>query len=148
MSLRSPGPLRRPADVVDGLGAAEETDLPLVRFEAHRVAKYLGHERRQAGGVGVTREVKHLRCPVTTAGSSEVETGQQFPAVPVTARQVSGPPCEDVGHVRGGSDVEEPGVRDSHDDLRHRLYHHLHRLSLKYYDTHQIGNMLSTITSD
>jgi len=33
-------------------------------------------------------------------------------------------------------------------DLRHRLYHHLHRLSLKYYDTHQIGNMLSTITSD
>ncbi len=33
-------------------------------------------------------------------------------------------------------------------DLRKRLYHHLHRLSLKYYDTHQIGNMLSTITSD
>ena len=33
-------------------------------------------------------------------------------------------------------------------DLRHRLYHHLHRLALKYYDSHQIGNMLSTITSD
>ena len=33
-------------------------------------------------------------------------------------------------------------------DLRQRLYHHLHRLSLKYYDTHQIGNLLSTITSD
>ena len=33
-------------------------------------------------------------------------------------------------------------------DLRHRLYHHLQRLSLKYYDTHQIGNMLSTITDD
>ncbi|MEN9678230.1 MAG: hypothetical protein RIS76_4126 [Verrucomicrobiota bacterium] len=33
-------------------------------------------------------------------------------------------------------------------DLRHRLYHHLQRLSLRYYDTHQIGNMLSTITSD
>lgn len=33
-------------------------------------------------------------------------------------------------------------------DLRHRLYHHLQRLSLKYYDSHQIGNMLSTITSD
>ena len=28
------------------------------------------------------------------------------------------------------------------------LYHHLQRLSLKYYDTHQIGNMLSTITTD
>ncbi len=33
-------------------------------------------------------------------------------------------------------------------DLRKRLYHHLHRLSLKYYDTHKTGNMLSTITSD
>ncbi len=33
-------------------------------------------------------------------------------------------------------------------DLRQRLYHHLQRLSLKYYDTHQIGNMLSTITAD
>jgi len=33
-------------------------------------------------------------------------------------------------------------------DLRQRLYHHLHRLSLKYYDTHTIGNLLSTITSD
>jgi subfamily B ATP-binding cassette protein MsbA len=33
-------------------------------------------------------------------------------------------------------------------DLRQRLYHHLQRLSLKYYDSHQIGNMVSTITSD
>ena len=33
-------------------------------------------------------------------------------------------------------------------DLRHRLYSHLQRLSLKYYDTHKIGNMLSTITND
>jgi ABC-type multidrug transport system fused ATPase/permease subunit len=33
-------------------------------------------------------------------------------------------------------------------DLRQRVYHHLQRLSLKYFDTHQIGNMLSTITSD
>ena len=33
-------------------------------------------------------------------------------------------------------------------DLRQRLYHHLHRLSLRYYDTHQTGNILSTITSD
>ena len=29
-----------------------------------------------------------------------------------------------------------------------RLYHHLQRLSLKYYDTHEIGNAVSTITSD
>ncbi len=33
-------------------------------------------------------------------------------------------------------------------DLRHRVYHHLHRLALKYYDTHQVGTMLSTITAD
>ena len=33
-------------------------------------------------------------------------------------------------------------------DLRQRIYHHLQRLSLKYFDTHQVGNMLSTITQD
>jgi ABC-type multidrug transport system fused ATPase/permease subunit len=33
-------------------------------------------------------------------------------------------------------------------DLRKRLYHHLQRLSLSYYDTHQVGKVLSTLTSD
>src|SRR5208337_1864639 len=33
-------------------------------------------------------------------------------------------------------------------DLRLRTYHHLQRLSLGYYDTHQTGNLLSTITTD
>jgi subfamily B ATP-binding cassette protein MsbA len=33
-------------------------------------------------------------------------------------------------------------------DLRLRVYHHLERLSLQYYDTHQTGTMLSTITDD
>jgi len=33
-------------------------------------------------------------------------------------------------------------------DLRMRLYHHLEHLSLSYYDTHQTGTLLSTITSD
>ena len=33
-------------------------------------------------------------------------------------------------------------------DLRLRLYHHLQHLSLEYYDSHQIGNMVSTIISD
>ena len=33
-------------------------------------------------------------------------------------------------------------------DLRKRVYHHLEKLSLSYYDTHQTGSMLSTITSD
>ena len=33
-------------------------------------------------------------------------------------------------------------------DLRLRTYHHLQRLSLGFYDTHQIGTLLSTITTD
>ncbi len=33
-------------------------------------------------------------------------------------------------------------------DLRMRMYHHLQRLSLGYYNTHQTGTILSTITSD
>jgi ABC-type multidrug transport system fused ATPase/permease subunit len=33
-------------------------------------------------------------------------------------------------------------------DLRQKVYHHLQRLSLAYYDSHQIGNILSTMTSD
>jgi ABC-type multidrug transport system fused ATPase/permease subunit len=33
-------------------------------------------------------------------------------------------------------------------DLRIRMYHHLQRLSLSYYHTHQVGTILSTITAD
>jgi subfamily B ATP-binding cassette protein MsbA len=33
-------------------------------------------------------------------------------------------------------------------DLRQKVYHHLQRLSLTFYDTHQIGNILSTMTAD
>jgi len=33
-------------------------------------------------------------------------------------------------------------------DVRLQVYHHLQRLSLSYYDTHQIGKILSTITTD
>ncbi|HEY6302537.1 MAG TPA: ABC transporter ATP-binding protein [Terriglobales bacterium] len=33
-------------------------------------------------------------------------------------------------------------------DLRQRTYHHLQQLSLTYYDSHQTGTLLSTITSD
>jgi ABC-type multidrug transport system fused ATPase/permease subunit len=33
-------------------------------------------------------------------------------------------------------------------DLRMKVYSHLHRLSLTYYDTHQTGALLSTITDD
>src|SRR3569833_990074 len=33
-------------------------------------------------------------------------------------------------------------------DLRRRIYHHLQRLSLTYYDTHHTAKLLSTLTSD
>ena len=33
-------------------------------------------------------------------------------------------------------------------DLRRRIYHHLQQLSLAYYDTQQVGKLLSTITTD
>ena len=33
-------------------------------------------------------------------------------------------------------------------DLRRRIYHHLQQLSLAYYDTHQVGKLLNTITTD
>jgi subfamily B ATP-binding cassette protein MsbA len=33
-------------------------------------------------------------------------------------------------------------------DVRQEVYHHLQRLSLSYYDTHQVGKILSTITTD
>ena len=33
-------------------------------------------------------------------------------------------------------------------DLRRRMYHHLQRLSFGYYDSHQTGKLLSTITAD
>jgi ABC-type multidrug transport system fused ATPase/permease subunit len=33
-------------------------------------------------------------------------------------------------------------------DLRKRIYHHLQHLSLSYYDSHQTGKLLSTITAD
>jgi ABC-type multidrug transport system fused ATPase/permease subunit len=33
-------------------------------------------------------------------------------------------------------------------DLRLRTYHHLQQLSLNYYDTHEMGTLLSTITAD
>ena len=33
-------------------------------------------------------------------------------------------------------------------DLRRRLYHHLQNLSLSYYNSHQTGKLLSTITAD
>jgi ABC-type multidrug transport system fused ATPase/permease subunit len=43
--------------------------------------------------------------------------------------------------------TESAGQYVAH-DLRMRTFHHLQRLSLGYYDTHQVGKLLSIITSD
>ena len=55
-----------------------------------------------------------------------------------------------IGAIAGYIDsyfTESAGQYVAH-DLRVRTFHHLQRLSLGYYDTHQIGNLLSTITTD
>src|SRR6516225_9215759 len=43
--------------------------------------------------------------------------------------------------------TESAGQYVAH-ELRLRTFHHLQRLSLGYYNTHQVGNLLSTITTD
>jgi ABC-type multidrug transport system fused ATPase/permease subunit len=55
-----------------------------------------------------------------------------------------------VGAVASYTDnyfTESVGQRVAN-DLRLRAYHHLQRLSLAYYDTHQVGTILSTLTTD
>src|SRR5271166_3899491 len=55
-----------------------------------------------------------------------------------------------IGAIAGYIDsyfTESAGQYVAH-DLRVRTYHHLQRLSLGYYDTHQTGTLLSTITTD
>jgi ABC-type multidrug transport system fused ATPase/permease subunit len=55
-----------------------------------------------------------------------------------------------IGAIAGYVDnyfTESVGQYVAH-DLRVRTFHHLQRLSLGYYDTHQIGALLSTITTD
>jgi ABC-type multidrug transport system fused ATPase/permease subunit len=55
-----------------------------------------------------------------------------------------------IGAIGGYIDsyfTESAGQYVAH-DLRVRTFHHLQRLSLGYYDTHQIGTLLSTITTD
>ena len=44
--------------------------------------------------------------------------------------------------------VSETVAQSVAHDLRMRTYHHLQRLSLSYYDQHQVGASLSTLTSD
>ncbi len=55
-----------------------------------------------------------------------------------------------IGAIAGYIDnyfTESVGQYVAH-DLRVRTFHHLQRLSLGYYNTHQVGNLLSTITTD
>jgi ABC-type multidrug transport system fused ATPase/permease subunit len=51
-----------------------------------------------------------------------------------------------AGYV-GGYFIENVGQQVAN-DLRIRAYHHLQRLSLSYYHSHQVGTLLSTLTTD
>ena len=55
-----------------------------------------------------------------------------------------------IGAIAGYIDnyYTESVAQNVANDMRIKVYHHLQRLSLSYYDSHQIGNILSTITSD
>ncbi|MBZ5859544.1 ABC transporter ATP-binding protein [Flavihumibacter profundi] len=55
-----------------------------------------------------------------------------------------------IGSIAGyvNSYFTESVAQHVANDLRRRMYHHLQRLSLSYYDSHQVGKVLSTITSD
>src|ERR1700736_6553397 len=44
--------------------------------------------------------------------------------------------------------IIRPALASGSNDLRLRIYEHLHRLSLRYYDHAKIGALVSTITSD
>ena len=47
------------------------------------------------------------------------------------------------------STITSPSLGQSvANDLRMRTYHHLQRLSISYYDKHQVGTLLSTLTTD
>jgi ABC-type multidrug transport system fused ATPase/permease subunit len=51
-----------------------------------------------------------------------------------------------AGYI-GGYFIENVGQQVAN-DLRIRAYHHLQRLSLSYYHSHQVGTLLSTLTTD
>lgn len=55
-----------------------------------------------------------------------------------------------IGSLAGylNSYYNENVAQNIANDIRKRMYHHLQRLSLSYYDTHQTGKLLSTITAD
>lgn len=55
-----------------------------------------------------------------------------------------------IGAVAGyiNSYFTESVAQHVANDVRLKVYHHLQRLSLAYYDTHQVGKILSTITTD
>jgi subfamily B ATP-binding cassette protein MsbA len=44
--------------------------------------------------------------------------------------------------------LTESVAQNMANDMRRRIYHHLQKLSLAYYDKHQVAKLLSTITTD
>jgi ABC-type multidrug transport system fused ATPase/permease subunit len=94
-----------------------------------------------AGGHKLTPWLEHLLQPVLEGGSKMHIAVLAALAVILIAA---------IGAVATYIDnyfTESVGQWVAH-DLRMRTYHHLQRLSLGYYDTHQTGPLMSTITTD
>src|SRR5580700_4109083 len=94
-----------------------------------------------AGGHKLTPWLEHLLQPVLEGGSKMHIAVLAALAVILIAA---------IGAVATYIDnyfTESVGQWVAH-DLRMRTYHHLQRLSLGYYNTHQTGALLSTITTD
>jgi ABC-type multidrug transport system fused ATPase/permease subunit len=94
-----------------------------------------------AGGHKLTPWLEHLLKPVLEGGSKmHIAVLAALAAILIAT----------IGAVATYIDnyyTESVGQWVAH-DLRMRTYHHLQRLSLGYYDTHQTGPLLSTITTD
>ena len=94
-----------------------------------------------AGSHGLPRWLRHLLGPALSTANKMHLALLAGAAVVLIAL---------IGAFAGYLDnyfTESVGQCVAH-DLRMRTFHHLQRLSLGYYDTHQVGKLLSTITGD
>ncbi len=95
--------------------------------------------RRPPQALAVARTISSARC-------SNAARGFTSPSLAAAAFVV----IAVIGAIASYIDnyyTESVGQWVAH-DLRMRMYHHLQRLSLGYYGTHQTGTILSTLTTD
>ena len=85
--------------------------------------------------------ISHLLKPLLTTGSKmQIALGAAAASVVIALLGALASYVSDYYTTSVGQYVAR--------DLRLRTYHHLQRLSLKYYSEHEVGKILSTITTD